>query len=231
MNWKIKCWKINKKANDAINRKANYRSQNWASKCRKIWVAVGLLNKAGLDLILKSIPANCRINFIVGINLPSDPKALLKLLKHCIESRGEAKISTDKFFIQSVRYWTKGRLTAFVGSANATNGGYVENREMSIQTNDRKICIELIKWFEKELIPNSENITLEFIKVYKPKYDKRMLRQRQDESDLLKIKQKVKEGQQAEMKNAKSLISKLKIYRKSKKYLEHKEYRKMILRV
>jgi HKD family nuclease len=195
---------------------------------QEIWVAVGLLNNVGLEFILKAIPESCELNFIVGVNLPTDPKALTKLLKYNIEFVSTAQISTDKFFHPKVYIIRKGsELTAFVGSANATNGGFKDNIEMSIQIKDSIICNKLIDWFEKTLLPKSEQITPDFIKAYKPKYDKRMKRQKQDQNEIKELQEKVKKEQLAEMKKAGLLISKLKRYRNSKAYIQHKESRKI----
>lgn len=194
----------------------------------EIWVAVGLLNNAGLEFIINAIPETCEMNFIVGINLPTEPKALSKLLTYNIKYGTTAKISTDKFFHPKVYIIRKNNeLTAFVGSANSTNGGFKENIEMSLQTKDHKICSELIQWFEQALLPNTKQITVDFIKDYKPKYDNRMKRQKKDKEEITELKNKVKENQLAELKKAKLLISKLKRYRQSKKYIEHKANRKI----
>ncbi len=112
----------------------------------EIWVAVGLLNNTGLEFIVNAIPVNCIMNFIVGINLPTEPKALTKLLTYNIKFGSIAKISTDKFFHPKVYIISKDNsITAFVGSANSTNGGFKDNIEMSLMTKDNKVCKKLIE--------------------------------------------------------------------------------------
>src|SRR5436190_1639091 len=141
----------------------------------ELWVAVGLLNNSGLLFILDKVSKACKLNFIVGIDLPTDPKALSKLLSLKGKRIINARVLTDDFFHPKVYIIRSTRkLTAFVGSANCTMGGLEDNIEMTVGARDNVLCNSLIKWFEKSLIPNSQPLTTDFIKDYKPKYDNRI---------------------------------------------------------
>ena len=83
---------------------------------------------------------------------------------------------------------------------------------------DNKICNKLIDWFEKTLLKNSNPITDDFINAYKPKYDNRMKRQKQDQKEITELESIEKLKLEAIIKKEKLLISKLKKYRQSKGY-------------
>lgn len=197
----------------------------------EIWVAVGLLNFTGLDFILQALPTSCKLNFVVGIDLPTDPKALSKLLSLKGKRTINAKILTEDFFHPKVYIIKAGRqLTAFVGSANCTNGGLTDNIEMSIGTKDSIICKELIDWFEKTLLPTSQPLTFDFIADYKPKYDNRLKRRKKEKEEIDELKEQEEIKLQANIKLKAKFISELKRNRKTKDYLENRQERQRIVR-
>jgi len=200
-------------------------------KANEIWIAAGLLNNKGLEFILHAIPETCTLNFIVGIDLPTDPKALSKLLSLKGKRAITAKILTERFFhpkvyiIKSVR-----RLTAFVGSANCTMGGLEDNIEMSIGIKDNVVCKNLVDWFEKNLLPKSQPLTTDFIKDYKPKYDNRIKRRKKEKEEICALKEKEQNKLHANIKARSKFIAELKKIRKSNDYLQNKQYRQIVVR-
>ncbi|TSA49162.1 MAG: NgoFVII family restriction endonuclease, partial [Sphingobacteriales bacterium] len=196
----------------------------------EIWVAVGLLNNTGLEFILQLIPKTCMLNFVVGIDLPTDPQALSKLLSLKGKRSITAKILTEDFFHPKVYIIKSDRqMTAFVGSANCTNGGLQDNIEMSIGTEDSNVCKELVEWFEKTLLPASQPLTTDFIKDYKPKYDSRIKRRKKEQEEIGNLKEKEQIKLQANLKLKAKFISQLKRFRKTNEYLEHRKHRQNIV--
>jgi len=200
------------------------------NKAEEIWVAVGLLNLAGLEFILEHIPTNCKLKFIVGIDLPTDPKALTKLLSLKGKRTINVQLLTKEFFHPKV-YVIKSnqQLTAFVGSANCTNGGLSDNIEMSIGIKDINICEMLIEWFENFLYPESQPLTFDFIKDYKPKYDNRLKRRKQEKEETEDLKKEERTKLQANLKLKSKIISQLKRLRGTEEYIEHKENRQYVI--
>ena len=47
----------------------------------EIWVAVALINSTGLKFISDNVQPNCKQHFLIGVDLPTDPKALWTLFK------------------------------------------------------------------------------------------------------------------------------------------------------
>jgi HKD family nuclease len=197
----------------------------------ELWVAVGLLNNSGLLFILDKVPKACKLNFIVGIDLPTDPKALSKLLSLKSKRIINARVLTDEFFHPKVYIIrSTGKLTAFVGSANCTMGGLKDNIEMTVGARDNGLCKSLINWFEKSLIPNSQPLTSDFIKDYKPKYDERIRRRKQEKKEIDKLKEKENLKIQANLKQKAQFISALKRIRRSKDYSMYQMARRGVVK-
>lgn len=197
----------------------------------EVWVAVGLLNYAGLDFILQTLPTTCKLNFVVGIDLPTDPQALLKLLSLKGKRSINTKILTEVFFHPKVYIIKSGKqLTAFVGSANCTNGGLIDNIEMSIGTKESYLCKQLIDWFDNILLPASQPLTFDFINDYKPKYDNRLKRRRKEKDEIEDLKEKEQVKLQANLRLRSKIISQLKRFRKTKEYKKNKTHRQKIVR-
>jgi HKD family nuclease len=197
----------------------------------EIWIAVGLLNNSGLNFILDRVPKSCKLNFIVGIDLPTDPKALSKLLSLKGKRNINASILTDEFFHPKV-YIIKSarRLEAFVGSANCTMGGLEDNIEMTIGTKDKSVCQNLVNWFQNSLVPNSQPLTSDFIRDYKPKYDNRIKRRKKEKEEISELKEEEKAKARANIKARSKFVSALKSIRRSNDYLQNRKYRQGIVR-
>lgn len=196
----------------------------------EIWIAVALLNLKGFEFIVKSINKDCKINFIGGIDLPTDPLALTKLLALKPKQNVFAYMFIKKVFHPKVFIVKKGRnLKSFIGSANCTNGGLDDNVEMSIEIDDQIISKQLIQWFIK-IQSKSQLLTTEFISDYKPKYDKRLLRRKEEKEEINEIKKNEKLRFEANLKSKNLLISKLKTIRKSKDYNVFKQERQDVIK-
>ena len=214
-----------------ISHKLSVNLKSELKNAEEIWVAVGLLNLTGLDFLLQALPDTCKLNFIVGIDLPTDPKALIKLLSLKGKRTTNVKILTESFFHPKVYIIKSHKLfTAFIGSANCTNGGLNANIEMSIGTKETNICKELIGWFENTLLPISQPLTSDFIADYKPKYDNRLKRRKVESAEIKVLKQKEQKKQQANIKLRSKFISELKHYRESNEYIEFRKQRHKIIR-
>jgi len=206
--------------------------KNELKNANEIWVAVGLINKSGLEFILDSAPKTCKMNFVVGIDLPTDPSALYTLLKLRVKRKiSVANVLLEDFFHPKVYVIKSGKkLSAFVGSSNCTNGGLNKNIEMSLNTKNIGACTQLLKWFNEILVKKSEPLTIEFIDDYQPKYDKRIKRRKQEKKDLTDVKSKAKVKLQANLRYKSRLIKALKKFKNSKDYQIHKSFRSKVIR-
>lgn len=188
-------------------------------KADEIWVAVALLNYSGLKLILDSLKVGCKKNFLVGIDLPTDPKALKKLYELQLTSEFDVRIHTDKQYFHPKLYLSKSNsdFTGFVGSANCTNGGLNSNVELSIMTNESKTCKDLKKWFDKTF-DLGKPLTSQFLTKYQADYDERLRRKKEDEKTAKKEKRELEKEVEATFIERQEFIKVLKSYKKSKDY-------------
>jgi len=188
-------------------------------KADEIWVAVALLNSSGLKLVLDSLKEGCKKNFLVGVDLPSDPKALKKLYELQLTSEFKVRIHTDKQYFHPKLYLSKYKsdFTGFIGSANCTNGGLNSNIELSIMTKESQTCEDLKRWFEK-IFDLGKPLTSKFITKYQADYDERLRRKKEDEKIAKKEKRELEKEVEATFIERKEFIKVLKSYKKSKEY-------------
>jgi len=191
----------------------------------EIWIAVALLNLQGFDFIIKTIRKDCKINFIGGVDLPTDPSALTKMLSLKAKQTVFAHIFTKEFYHPKVFITrTDNYFLSFIGSANCTNGGLNDNIEMTIEIDDQEISKQLLLWFFK-IQENSQILTTDFITDYTPKYKSRLKRNKEDQEEIKKFKKKEQTKLEANLKSKDLLIFKLKTIRKSKNYPIFKQER------
>lgn len=197
-------------------------------KADEIWVAVALLNYSGLQLILDSLKKSCRTNFLIGIDLPTDPKALKKLYELQLTSNVNVRIHTASQYFHPKLYLSKNstEFTAFVGSANCTNGGLNSNIELSIKTTENRNCEELQKWFEN-LYDLGQPLTKKFLSKYQVDYDERKRRKVADEKLAKKEKKELEKEVLATFVERKEFIRVLNSYKDKKEYQDIVEDRQL----
>lgn len=140
----------------------------------EINIAVALIKDYGLKLIEENVSATCNRRYLLGLDLPTPPKVLYRLLN--IRKRGipiESRIHEEVTYHPKVYIIKKNddRYVAFIGSANATLGGLVGNREMNVMLTDQTECKELLSWFNN-LFNESKDFNEERVKIYEYTYKK-----------------------------------------------------------
>ena len=191
----------------------------------EIWVAVALLNLQGFDFIAKTITKDCKINFIGGVDLPTDPSALTKLLSLRPKRMVSAYMLTKEIYHPKVFITRTGnQLKSFVGSANCTSGGLDTNVEMTIEIDDQAMSKQLLQWFLNTQ-KKSQILTNDFIVDYIPKYKNRIKRRKEDQAEIMNFKKAEEKKLETNLKEKNLLISKLKTIRKSIDYPEFKPER------
>jgi hypothetical protein len=193
----------------------------------EIWVAVALLTKKGLEFIQDNLPEKAKQNYVLGIDLPTDPDALDVLYKQRILEDVTVKMFYNQEFYHPKVYILRSKqvYTAFVGSANCTSSGLFSNIELSYILKDQTECVELLNWFkliESKAVPLKQS----FIDEYRLSYKARLDRKKEDEILAKKLKKKLQEEYEVTMISKKALITALKKYRNSKDYSNIKKIRK-----
>lgn len=181
------------------------------SKATEIRVAVALANEAALDMF-ELRKKNCSVNIVVGVDLPTSVDVLRRLRA---EFGGNSRIYLQHFFHPKVYLFRfgNGRMKAFVGSANFTNGGLENNVEMSIVIDDQAVCNVLLDWYNR-IYQDANIITDSFLKKYQP-YEKKYRSTRQEqENDFAEIADEINEYAEQEKRIKKDLLK----IRKGAKY-------------
>lgn len=185
----------------------------------EIWVAVALINLDGLNFILKNLKPTCKQNYIVGIDLPTDPKALKLLNELQLKSDLKVSVYSDKNNFHPKLYLinTSSKFIAFIGSANCTNGGLINNVELTTLIEDKVIGQSLIKWF-KNIETHSKPLTTKFVSKYLKDFQERLDRKKEDDKFSKREKNELNTEYEATLVDKSIFIQTLKKYRKSKEY-------------
>lgn len=188
-------------------------------KADEIWIAVALLNSVGLKFILENVKKECLQNYLIGIDLPTDPTALKKL--HALEQKSNirVRIYTKREYFHPKLYLIRiGNIyRGYLGSANCTNGGLYSNIELSLYTNQFSTCEQLKDWFIK-LYGHSQPLSKKFLFKYASDYYKIKNRKKEEERLARERKQELQIEAQATFKEKNKFIRLLKSYRTLKKY-------------
>jgi len=144
------------------------------AEAEEVWVATALMKKAGWKLFA-SLPEGVKQHYLVGTDLPTHPDVLKELMQKASAGKiaarrfgGEVTYHPKVYIIRK----TDKSLVAFVGSSNATLGGFENNVEMNVEVTSRKQCEELIDWFSQYYRNYGVFITETFLKEYRVDYAK-----------------------------------------------------------
>jgi len=150
------------------------------------WFAIALVSEEGYSFLQAILPEECKQYFLVGINLPTSP-SVLRHLQRNKEFHSRIFKSSQTFHPKLYLIKKKsGKFVAFVGSSNATTGGFEMNVEINYKIEDQKHCFGLKDWFEK-LYDKSHEIDDSFLKRYEEIYLRRRRRGVEDRNDIAKV--------------------------------------------
>lgn len=185
----------------------------------EIWIAVALINLDGLNFILNNINPTCRQNYIVGTDLPTDPKALKLLNELQLKSDLKVSIYSDKNNFHPKLYLISSRnnFSAFIGSANCTNGGLMNNVELTTLIEDKNIGQSIIEWFNN-IETHSKPLTTKFVTKYTKVFQERKDRKKEDDKFSKNIKNELNIEYEATLADKSIFIKTLKQYRRNKDY-------------
>jgi HKD family nuclease len=162
--------------------------KNTLANCDEVWVAAALISVDGLAFIQSNIDEEAIQHYLVGVDLPTSPDVLRQLMKKCGEHFTARLFQKgDKFYHPKV-YIVRNHqgLTAYVGSGNCTTGGFEKNVEVSLKTDDKVTCEELLKWFNTQM-KQGKAITEDFIRCYEPFFERRKARVKQDQKEMAQL--------------------------------------------
>ena len=204
---------------------------NHIKTAEEIWVAVALMNLDGFNFISDNLKSNCRQNYLIGVDLPTDPKALKILNKKQLNSDTNIRLYAGKEFFHPKLYLIqkKNSYNAYIGSANCTNGGLFNNVELTIHISERTTCEQLKKWFTK-FFNVGKPLTTKFIEQYQADYLERQARKKQDTKIARQEKKILNNEFEATLSEKNDFIKVLKSYRNSTDYQKVVEERKQAIK-
>ncbi|MES2286762.1 MAG: phospholipase D-like domain-containing protein [Bacteroidota bacterium] len=144
---------------------------------KSISIAVALIKDYGLKKIENSIDNDlCIRKYLVGIHLPTPPDILRRLLD--LQQKNPNEVAA-RIYDSNENYHPKvyivekttGELIAFIGSANATRGGFTHNIEMNVAITCQEQCKKLQNWFDT-LFNSAKQYDEEYIKEYEITFKK-----------------------------------------------------------
>lgn len=139
----------------------------------ELWLATALINDEGFKFLQSNLPAHTVQHILVGIDLPTTVSVLKTILSRLLPATFEGRICRPEAGVFHPKTYVirRGELyIAFVGSANLTLGGLMNNTELCIKIDDLVICRQLLTWF-RNLYDNSFPINDENIARYEKVYN------------------------------------------------------------
>lgn len=138
----------------------------------EIWFAVALIKDSTYDYVQETINKDCKQNFLVGIDLPTNPKVLRNLHSKLKKGLFEVAIyKTESNFHPKVYLFKENdSFTAFIGSSNLTDGGLEDNVELNYKITNQEDCLSILDWFNT-LCKESFPLTEENILAYKEQFN------------------------------------------------------------
>lgn len=187
-------------------------------EAEEVWVAVALMNETGLQEIESHIPATAKVTYILGIHLPTHPKVLKRLFQQELVSEQVRLFLYRKTVYHPKVYLIKKKdgFTCFIGSGNATDGGFRSNIEMGVklETQDGGEVLDIINNY----IKGSVKVTADFLKEYSELYEERKKAEKANKRLTEKAIKLAVEDYEAVSESRKELIKHLKAYKRKKQY-------------
>lgn len=193
----------------------------------EIWIAVAMITMHGVNFLTENIPSNCKVNLVVGVDLPTNPKALDKLIQLRSKLDLNIRIYTEENeFFHPKLYLVRGShsQSVFIGSANFTNGGLNNNIEITIQIDDSINFNELKSWFT-EIFNQAKPLTSSFVKIYKAKYSERRKQKTNDEKIARASKKLFNQEFETTLREKNAFLQVLRKYRNEPDYARKKTER------
>jgi HKD family nuclease len=147
---------------------------------------MALISRSGLDLIEQDLRGCLERRgggrILIGIDLPTEPEAIERLYKLQQEFLSQLQIrifqsSPRRFFHPKLSVFRsrQGQLTAIVGSANLTNGGLVENYEVSTFIDEQFAARACLAFFDENFKGGyARRVDSTWLDRYKSVFDQRL---------------------------------------------------------
>lgn len=134
------------------------------------YFATATISEPGFEFIIDRLPKTCSLQIVIGLDLPTNPKVLWRILNE-YGGRVVAKVYLKNFFHPKVYAFDlpHNKRIAYIGSGNFTLGGFKDNEELSYQISAFEEVEQIKDWFNgyfRESIPLSKTIIQEYEIIY-----------------------------------------------------------------
>jgi len=144
------------------------------------YIATAALSEPALDFLMSKLPPKCKVDIVTGLDLPTSPELLFKVLKQ-YPTRIHLSIHTKSYFHPNTYIFDLPfrKMVAFVGSGNFTMGGIRDHEELAYKIESEKGVEEVKSWF-RSYFELAEALTERAILLYQEVYPS--IREREAES-------------------------------------------------
>jgi HKD family nuclease len=159
--------------------------QRHLASARRFKIATAMVSAAGMDYVGDSIRRCLQKGgtgeILIGIDLPTDPKALGELLQIQSKHAGQLDLKTFRRLKKRIFHpklfifeGSRGNKSAVVGSSNLTGGGLAENYEVNLLVDSNSTAEELSDYFDEHFEgAYSVRLTHEWLEEYAKEWAKR----------------------------------------------------------
>lgn len=149
---------------------ARFVNDKILANAEKAYFAAATISEPGFEFIISRLPKTCSIEIVIGLDLPTNPKVLWRILND-YKNRVTTKVFMKNFFHPKVYAFDlpSNKRIAYIGSGNFTLGGFKDNEELSYQISDYAEVEEIKSWFHNyfyEGVPLTEKIVTEYETIY-----------------------------------------------------------------
>jgi len=112
------------------------------------YIASAAISEPAFDLLMSNLPRHCNVDIVTGLDLPTHPNVLWKVLKK-YPGRVTLRIFTRNFFHSNLYIFDLPfrKRVAFVGSGSLTLGGLKDYEELSYKIDVERNVEDLKAWF------------------------------------------------------------------------------------
>jgi hypothetical protein len=204
--------------------------QKYLQTAMSVKIASGLVSVEGINFIMNNCSKDCKISFIIGVDMPTPPEAIQKLYELSLLGKIELKLVTEKGYYHPKLYLISHNYkdVAYIGSANCTQAGLEKNIELSYKIDDIDEIKKLQEWYSN-LYDASVLISFKWLENYKKRFDNRKLREKEDRKQVSLEKKEATKMSEELLNQYRDIINQLLFYKESKDYNHIEKHRKQVI--
>jgi len=148
------------------------------------YIASASISEPAFDLLMSNLPRNCSVDIVTGLDFPTHPNVLWKILRH-YTGRVTLRIYTRNVFHSNLYIFDLPfrKRVAFVGSGSLTLGGLKDHEELFYKTDVERNAEDLKAWF-RSYFDFGQDLSEKIIREYECLYPSLVARDNATKEDL-----------------------------------------------